>query len=603
MSGMKNKSGRLLLLLVLLYIAVLLVLFRFGKGPSAAVSAVAVILIGVGVVGALVGLYHAFRCFMEGFITKRNDIKLRTEELEFSEDDIPRNGDGSFMYYEDCAEPGYFNKQLIKDILAAIKDSWRNILGTTKELWQSKLETHGLWRFFDYIKCLLAIVCVLTFGAVISGVLSLIIIVLFLTLMLLYQLFAAVCKGIEKLDFMLKRVSYRCDKCKEKYALPVYLCPTCGIPHRKLRPSKFGIFHRRCICGTLLPSTAVTRSGDKKKRSELPARCPFCGRSDKAKISRPLGVALIGGVAAGKTTFKTAFLYKFINEDAIRYGMKTAFPDEDTEYLFEDVEKSFKGIRPIPATKPGQEYDVTSFNFFIKHERFDVDRYVHLYDMPGEVFETIDSKERLKHFSFSEGVVFIIDPYSMKSVIDSTDELGDMNVGKMNIDSLVQVFLETLDGLKDMRREGGKYILPVAVAINKVDTVHLKELIGDRAIEKLRKTDPSFYTNKYDTMDLLCRAFLAANGKSNAVTLLDQNFKYVHFFSCSSMGYMPKGALARFEPENVVAAVEWILTRSDFQLDAVWKGESIGDITDAKKKQWQTRIGDYDKYIVSGFEM
>ena len=24
---------------------------------------------------------------------------------------------------------------------------------------------------------------------------------------------------------------------------------------------------------------------------------------------------------------------------------------------------------------------------------------------------------------------------------------------------------------------------------------------------------------------------------------------------------------------------------------------------DAKKKQWQTRIGDYDKYIVSGFEM
>ena len=66
---------------------------------------------------------------------------------------------------------------------------------------------------------------------------------------------------------------------------------------------------------------------------------------------------------------------------------------------------------------------------------------------------------------------------------------------------------------------------------------------------------------------------------------------------------MPKGALARFEPENVVAAVQWILTRSDYQLDALWNDESIPDITDARKKQWQTHIGDYDKYIVSDFQL
>ena len=598
---MKSKGGRLLLLFVLLYIAVLMLLVHLGKVQLAAVSAAIAILAGVGIAGAFVGLFHAFRCFMEALMNKHNEIRLRSEETEFTEDDIPRNNDGSFMFYEDCAEPGYFNRQLIKDIAACIKDSWRNILGTVKEFWSSKLDTHGIWRFFDYIKCLLTIVCVLTFGALISGVLSLVLMLLFILLMLLYKLFAALCMGVEILDFTLKHVSYRCDRCKEEYPLPVYLCPVCGIPHRKLRPTKFGVFHRRCLCGTKLPSTAVTKTADKKKRSDLPAHCPFCGRSDKAKISRPLGVALIGGVAAGKTTFRTSFLYKFINEDALRFGLKTEFPDEDTEYLFEEVEKSFKGLRPIPATKPGQEYDVTSFNFFIKNDKFDVDRYVHLYDMPGEVFETVNSKERLKHFSFSEGVIFIIDPYSMQTVMDYTDELGDMSVGKMNIDSLVQVFLETLDGLQGMRKEGGKYTLPVAVAINKVDTLHLKELIGDKAIEKLRKTDPELYANKYDAMDLLCRAFLMANGKSNAVTLLDQNFRYVHFFSCSAMGYMPKGALARFVPENVVAAVKWILTRSDYQLDALWNDESIPDITDARKKQWQTHIGDYDKYIVSDF--
>ncbi len=598
-----NKGGRFLFLMVLLYVAVLLLLSHFNRLPEAAVSAVGVILIGVGVVGAFVGLFHTFRCFMEAFITKRNAIKVRNSETDFSEDNIPRNGDGTYKYYEECAEPGYFNKQLLKDAGSAIGDSWKNILETVKEMWGSKLDTYGLWRLFDCIKSLLSIVCVLTFGAVMSGILSLVILVMFIILMLIYKLFAAVCMGVEILDFMLKHVSYRCDKCKEEYSLPVYLCPVCGVPHKKLRPSKFGIFHRRCLCGTMLPSTAITKTSDKRKRSDLTARCPYCGRSDRAKMSRPLGVALIGGVASGKTTFKTSFLYKFINEDAIRYGLKTSFPDEDTEFLFEDVEKSFKGIRPIPATKPGQEYDVSSFNFFISNSKFDVDRYVHLYDMPGEVFETINSKERLKHFSFSEGVVFIIDPYSMKSVIDYSDELGDMSIGRMNIDSLVQVFLETLDGLQDMKREGGKYTLPVAVAINKVDTVHLKELLGDRAIKKLKKTDPGFYANKYDTMDMICRAFLIANGKSNAVTLLDQNFKYVHFFSCSSMGYMPKGALARFEPENVVAAVQWILTRSDNQLAAIWKDESIGDISEAKKKQIKARLGDYDKYIAGDFRI
>ncbi|MCR5123005.1 MAG: ATP/GTP-binding protein [Ruminococcus sp.] len=598
-----NKGGRLLILFVLLYVAVLLLLSHFNKLPDAAVSAVVVILIGLGAVGTLVGLFHSFCCFMEAFICKHNEIRVRNEEIDFTEDDIPKNGDGSYKYYEECAEPGYFNKQLLKDIGSAIGNSWKNIIETVKYTWSCKFDSYGFWRLIDCLKALLTIVCVLTFGAAISGVLSLAILMLFLILILIYKLFAAVCMGVEILDFKLKHVSYRCDKCKEEYSLPVYICPVCGVPHMKLRPTKFGIFHRRCLCGTVLPCTAVTKTADKQKRSDLTARCPYCGRSDRAKMSRPLGVALIGGVAAGKTTFKTAFLYKFINEDAIRYGLKTSFPDKDTEFLFEEAEKSFKGIRPIPATKPGQEYDVSSFNFFISNNKFDVDRYVHLYDMPGEVFETINSKERLKHFSFSEGVVFIIDPYSMKSVIDYSDELGDMSIGKMNIDSLMQVFLETLDGLQGMRREGGKYTLPVAVAINKVDTIHLKELLGEPAIKKLRKTDPSFYANKYDAMDLLCRAFLISNGKSNAVTLLDQNFKYVHFFSCSSMGYMPKGALARFEPENVVAAVQWILTRSDYQLSAIWKDEGIGDISETKKKQIKERIGDYDKYIAGDFKI
>jgi len=189
----------------------------------------------------------------------------------------------------------------------------------------------------------------------------------------------------------------------------------------------------------------------------------------------------------------------------------------------------------------------------------------------------------------------------MKSVADRAEGLGKMSVGMMDIDSLVQIFLETLDGLQEMRKDGGKYVLPVAVAINKVDTRMLKALIGEPAIEILQNAVPDVYKNKFDTMDYLCRSFLITNGKSNAVTLLDQNFRYVHFFSCSSMGYVPDGALTRFTPENVSAAVRWILTRSDSQLNSVWTGESIGDISDARKKQWLANGSDYSKYVESAF--
>ncbi len=308
-------------------------------------------------------------------------------------------------------------------------------------------------------------------------------------------------------------------------------------------------------------------------------------------------------MATGKTTFKTAFLYKFINEDAVRYNIDVRFPDEDTEFSFEEIEKNYKGMRPIMATKPGQEYDVVSFNFFIDNPRFDVKRYIHLYDMPGEVFETNNSKERLKHFTFSEGVVFLVDPYSMQSVMNNSDGIGRMSVGHMDIDLLVQVFLETLDGLQGMRKEGGKYVLPIALAIGKVDTFQLKSLIGSEAIAKLRKHDPDTYSDKFDTMDYLCRSFLIANDKSNAVMLLDQNFKHVHFFSCSSMGYVPKDAVARFVPENVNAVVRWILTRSDSKLSAVWHDDPIGDITEKHKKLWAEHRGDYAKYIESDFKL
>jgi hypothetical protein len=458
------------------------------------------------------------------------------------------------------------------------------------------------------IKNGIAILLILIFGSVISVILSAWIFLIGLVILVLYKIFSAVFVVLDRLNFAIKKVSYRCDYCKEEYDMPVYICPKCGVPHKKLRASRFGIFHRRCTCGELLPCTAnVTKSTSGKKRSELSAVCPKCGHSDKSMFSRPLGVALIGGVNAGKTTFKTAFLYKFINEESLKLGIDVEFPTQEAEIDFDEIEKCYKGIHGVGETRPGIAYDVTSFNFFMKHAKLDVPRLMHLYDMPGEVFEQNNAKERLKHFSFSEGVVFIIDPYSLmtveKPVANPVAKPDSMKIGLMDIENLVEVFLETLEGLKGMKKVNGKYTLPVAVAINKVDTRELKDRIGTPAITKLHELKPEIYNDEYSTMDFLCREFLKVNGKSNAIQLLDKHFKDVHYFSCSSMGYVPKGARTRFNPEHIDSAVYWIITRSDSKLKALWKQKNevvIGDITEAQKKIWAENSSDYLNIIENG---
>ncbi|WP_028510943.1 hypothetical protein [Ruminococcus sp. NK3A76] len=545
------------------------------------------------------GVFHAIRCFLFAFILTNNDMKIREHKPQFSKDALPRGDDGSLKSYEQIAAPGYFNKRVIQDMVCAVKNAWKNIGSAVQDFLSNINYAEGIKKAGAFLLYTIMIASTVVFGGIASAAVTLIIAFGYMLLFLGYHLFFAVCVSAERIFFRVRKISYRCDFCKESYRLPVYLCPECGIPHRSLRPSKFGVFHRVCTCGTLLPSTAVSKTNDGKKREELSAVCPQCARSDKSRLSRPLGIALIGGVAVGKTTFKTAFLYKFINEDAVRFNIETEFPDEATEFNFGEIEKSFKGMRPITATKPGQEYDVVSFNFFIDHKRLDIKRYLHLYDMPGEVFETNNSKERLRHFAFSEGVVFVVDPYSMQSVIDNSDGLGSMDIGHMDFDVLIQVFLETLSGLQNIKKEGGKYILPIAVAINKVDTPQLKSLIGSIAIAKLQKADPETYKEKFDTMDYLCRSFLVSNDKSNAVMLLDQNFKHVHFFSCSSMGYVPKDAVARFVPENVTNIVHWLLTRSDKALGTVWRDEPVNDMTEKHKQVWAEHRGDYAKYIES----
>ncbi len=568
-----------------------------GAAITALIMLLSIIIMIVGAVGVIVGLYYAIKCFILARLEVKEAAKLRKSTALYPPGTAPRNEDGKLQFYEDYAPTSYFNGQFQKDIRALIKGTWKNIGVTISEMKDNMAIADGWQKIASIVKNIVSMIMLIIFGSVVTAVLTAFIFIIGTLITIGYRIFYGIALLIDKAHYSSKKIANRCDSCLQEYQIPVYECPMCKVPHKSLRASKFGIFKRRCVCGEVLPCTSKGRSlGTQKLRIELDAICPFCGYRDESKGSRPLGVALIGGVGSGKSTFKTAFLYDFINEKSLKQNIKVSFPNNEAEQEFTMIERYFKGERAVPETRPGREKDVTSFNFFMDHDKFDVPRLLHIYDMPGEVFETDNAKERLDQFVFSEGAVFLVDPYTLRSVQGMGDR-GSMVVGKMDIDNLVNIFLSTIDALPGMTKKGGKYTLPVAVCINKVDTPELKAMLGKPAIDKLMAAKPEVYKNEFDTMDYVCRMFLKDNDKDNMVLLLDQNFSDVHFFSCSSMGYVPKGALTRFQPEHVINAVHWILSRSDSQIRNVWNDLQINDISESQKKIWNENITDYTDIV------
>ncbi|SDA15438.1 hypothetical protein SAMN02910447_00929 [Ruminococcus sp. YE71] len=588
--------GLVIIIGVVAYIIELLVKL-LSKVFVAAISIVGILLLAMCLVGAVIGVFYAFKSFFAAVMEVSDDRKALFSKPQYTRLTLPRTADGKFEFYEDISRASYFNGGMLKDIGSILKKTFSNSVKRLRIFGSNISDSSGLFgKTFSIIKNVFSIISLLVFGMVVSAVLSVMIVVSSVIILIFYRIFFFAVLSAEKASFSAKKITNRCDFCKAEYDLPVYFCPKCGIPHRYLRPSKFGIFYRTCVCLEKLPVTAGGKCADGKKRSQLTAACPKCGKSDRSSETRPLGIPLIGGVNAGKTTFKTAFLYSFLNDEATKLGLTIKLNDKAMENEFEEIRSCFIGKRMVTETRPGKEYDVTSFNFVIEHEKLSVPRLMHIYDMPGEVFEQSNAQESLKHFTFSEGVIFVIDPYTLQSIISSESDLGGMRVGKMDFNTLVEVFCETLEKLPNMPREGKKYAIPVAICINKVDTPSLRNRIGMPAARKLMNAKPEVYSDSYDTMDMLCREFLSANGKSNAVTLLDQNFKYVHFFACSATGSIPKGPV-RFVPEQVLAAVYWITARSDSQLAPLLGTDVPHDIDESTRKRLSQNRSDYFEII------
>ncbi len=563
----------------------------------------ALIALGVfAVVGIVCGLIVAIKCFVMGITTAQQDLKIPAKDKVKAvviKNTAERQGNYSGLVFEEVAKKSFFWGPCFAFIGDVFTESFKHLedhkpefgLGDT---WWKKV----LFFFKSFFQLFSSIII----AGVLVFVLSAVLTVVFLAFASIAYVFMALTWAANKLFFTINKVSIRCNTCKNSYTLPLYKCPTCGIFHAQLKPGYWGMITRKCICGTVLPLTTYARGNDSGKRislRDLKGTCPYCGKDVNAGISRPVSIALIGGQSAGKTTFQIAFLRDFVNDELTRCNIDYDFPDEETKIKFDEYEKAYIG-RPIAATQRGIDADVTSFNMKLSQKSFSVERMMQIFDMPGEVFLRGDAKEGNQLYTIENGAVFVLDPYSISGVRNENEkDITGNTMGICNVDmnDLVQSLIDAMRSVRTKTKDK-KFILPIAVAINKVDTPTLRKQTGQDAVEALMKAHPDIFPDKYLAMDYVCRCFLSEKGGDNFILNLDNNFNTVHFFFCSPMGYVPKGTLSRFKPVNVMAIMRWMMLRADKQFEKVWTGgDVIRDLTDDEKAMYKTSREYYDEYI------
>jgi GTPase SAR1 family protein len=460
----------------------------------------------------------------------------------------------------------YFFGQGYKDMWTAVKNLW--ILNAqTAQKYNGRYKERGLMsvKGVFWLVCALSVV---TFGTIFFAAISAVFISFLLLFFVLVYLGFSLVWLLDRAYLYKNRIFTACHECKEKSLIPTYICERCGEKHTNLTPGVYGILKRRCICGNKIPSTAFNG------RSQIKAAvCAHCGNTLYDRERVPICIPVVGGRSVGKTAFITAFSKDFIDKVAPSKGWSVSPYNQAKSQIFEEIKSDYERGSTRMTERP-QGIDRTSsvsFSFFIKGKKLKPERLVHVYDIAGEVFTDGDENEVQKQYEYCQGIVLIIDPFSIDSVrykyekeLTPEDIAG---IGKADINGIINTFLNKLrfvTGLSDRKMMK----VPLAVVISKIDSASLSAEFSEEKIGEIIKACPELNISYYDALDQLCRQFLSNNGMDGFLNVIDIKFRKNRFFACSSIGHSRDAG--RYEPQGVMEPMEWLFQQADPKMKRLW---------------------------------
>lgn len=344
-----------------------------------------------------------------------------------------------------------------------------------------------------------------------------------------------------------KRISSRCPYCQNKFALPVYKCPSCGNKHTKLIPSSYGIFKRKCLCGEKIPTTFF--NGRQKLESFCPV-CEFNVRDGGKHVD--VCIPVVGGTNSGKTCY--------INM-AISQLEQTSLKENDLvfEYAFNDlndykatIDEMRKYHRPPQKT---QDMGLNYYQFYLTPSGEKIKRLISICDIAGEVYQDDKVLGEQIGYRYANAFIVVIDPLSVreyKNELEKRFNVTNFRASTISIDEILGRLVTTLENMYSI---SSKVLLKtdVAVVFTKCDIPGLNEIIGSKAVTECMRNNK---VSENQATNMVCEKFLSKYGEDNFVNSVKSKFNSVQYFTCSSFGYNQNES--QYVPDGVEAPILWI---------------------------------------------
>lgn len=364
-----------------------------------------------------------------------------------------------------------------------------------------------------------------------------------------------VVRGFEALYMRLFKIHAICPQDNHVCRPPVFLCKRCGREHRRLIPSRYGVFRRRCVCGYSLPTLMLLG-----RNARLQGFCPRDGAplNELVGVVRDVHIAMVGAPGSGKTSFAVQALRRVMGErsDTLRGTLSFAEPEQQS--CFEDEVRALREGRKVTKTRENPHL-LRARMLLHQSDNRGARTLIYFYDLAGEFFEDqrkLEARGFLKHL---DAVILMIDPFAFEEVAQRYSQYnlerdaepcgGDP---RQLLERLVMV-LEMTQGME--RRQN----LPLAAVIVKTDVADLESLLGDAAIaQRLPRGNRRHYLR---SMHEACRATLRDTwGLQTYVQRLESAFPRAQYFSCSPLGRpVATGERKDFEPRRVEYPLLWAL--------------------------------------------
>ena len=368
---------------------------------------------------------------------------------------------------------------------------------------------------------------------------------------------------IDSVYLRLKSISLVCPICQNKYVVPVFVCPQCGEEHKSLRPGRYGLFHRTCVCGEKLASTCL--SG----RHKLDYKCPHCGKVNSGNsFTHDISIPVIGGHNSGKTCYINMAIRE-LEKSAASYGL---------DFKLETINSANDYSQNIALMNKGQLPDKTNdmrlsyYQFYLTEHDGKVKNLVSLCDVAGELFTSSRDVSTQIGYKNASRFLLILDPLSMKDFKEKIEKERDISKSygsTKGMDDVLNALIETLEAFTN-KKSRHVFNYDIAVVINKCDIPEVDKEIGEQAVQDALNDKKLGLKTELDALNYVCEDFLKRYNESNFLQQIKSKFSTIQFFVCSALGHDFDNTA--FKPINVEDSILWLVDRESDKINLKDKG-------------------------------